>query len=93
MNPYRELIVNNTEKVETVLLQMDQWLVISNVINYIQYDQHPMNYHSLNIGTVNKGKCKRDSYIEEQEGDMLELDFEDMPCKLKEECRLVDFSQ
>ena len=25
INPYRELIVNNAEKIETVLSQMEQW--------------------------------------------------------------------
>ena len=48
MKPYKELIVNNAEKVETVLSQMEQWSILSNVINYIQYDKHPKNYHSLN---------------------------------------------
>ena len=58
MNPYRELIVNNVKKVETVLSQMEQWSILSNVINYIQYDKHPKNYHSLNISTVNKKREK-----------------------------------
>ena len=38
INPYRELIVNNVEKVETILSQMEQWSILSNVINYVQYD-------------------------------------------------------
>ena len=32
INPYRELIVNNAEKVETVLLQMEQWSILHNVM-------------------------------------------------------------
>ena len=64
VNLYRELIVNNAEKVETVLSQMEQWSILSNVINYIHYDKHPKNYHSLNISAVNKERhrkiiCKR----------------------------------
>ena len=85
VNPYRKMIVNNAEKIETVLTQMEQWSILSNVINYIQYDKHPKNYHSLNIGTVNKEKCRGNSYIKEKERDMLELDFRDTPDKLKEE--------
>ena len=38
INPYRELIVNNAEKIKTVLSQMEQWSVLSNVVNCIQYD-------------------------------------------------------
>ena len=44
INPYRELIVNNTEKTDTVLSQMEQWWILSNVVNYIEYDRHPKNF-------------------------------------------------
>ena len=43
---------------------MEQWSVLSNIVNYIQYDKHPMNFHNLNISTVNKEKYKRNSNIE-----------------------------
>ena len=55
------------------------------MINYIQYDKHPKNYHSLNISAVNKEKHRRNSYIKEEEDDMLELGFGDTHGKLKEE--------
>ena len=32
ITPYRELIVNNAEKVGTVLSQMEQWSILSNVV-------------------------------------------------------------
>ena len=48
-NPYKELIVNNTEKIEPLLTQMEQWSILSNTLNYIQYDRYPKNYHSLGI--------------------------------------------
>ena len=34
-NPYQELVVNNTEKIETLMMQMGQWLILSNVLNYV----------------------------------------------------------
>ena len=83
MNPYRELIVNNAEKIETILTQMEQWSILSHMLNYIQYDKHPMNYHSLNVGTVNKGR--KIPYMKEQERGVLELDFGHTPDKSKEE--------
>ena len=85
ITPYRELIVNNAEKIEIVLSQMEQWSILSNVVNYIQYDRHPKNFHNLNINTVNKEKYKRNSNIEEEERHVLELDFGDTPEKLKGE--------
>ena len=83
INPYKELIVNNAEKIEPILMQMEQWLIPSDVLNYIQYDKHPKNYYSLSISTINK--CRRTPYIKEEERDILELDFGHMPDKLKEE--------
>ena len=73
------------EKTGAILLQMEQWSVLSNVVNYIQYDRHPKNFYNLNIRAVNKEKYKRKSNIEEVKRQMLELDFGDMPEKLKEE--------
>ena len=48
-NPCKELIVNNAEKIEPLLTQMEQWSILSNTLNYIQYNRHPNNYHSLGI--------------------------------------------
>ena len=53
-NPYKELIVNNTEKIEPLLTQMELWSILSSVLNYIQCDRHSKNYHSLGISMVNK---------------------------------------
>ena len=36
-NPYRELRINNAGKIETTLSQMEQWRILSNVLNYVQY--------------------------------------------------------
>ena len=32
-NPYRELIGKNAGKIETTLSQMEQWSILSNIIN------------------------------------------------------------
>ena len=64
---------------------MEQWSILSNVVNYVQYNRHPKNFHNLNIRAVNKEKYKRKPNIESEERQMLELDFGDIPVKLKEE--------
>ena len=38
-NPFRELIVNNAGKIENTLSQMEQWSILSNVIN-VQYGKN-----------------------------------------------------
>ena len=42
------------------------------MLNYIQYDRHPQNYHRLGISTVNKCGMILDT-IEER--DIIELGF------------------
>ena len=32
-NKYKELIVNNAEKIEPLMTQMEQWSILSNVLN------------------------------------------------------------
>ena len=61
---------------------MKQWSILSNVINYIQYNRHPKNFHNLYIKAVNKRNHNRRPDAEE-ERQMLELDFGDMPERLK----------
>ena len=64
------------------MTQMEQWSILSNRLNYIQYDRHPKNYHSLEISTVNK-YGKNPCTIDER--DTLELDFGQTPEILREE--------
>ena len=52
-NPYRELIVNNASKIENTLSQMEQWSILSNVINYVQHSKAPKNFHDVTIKPVN----------------------------------------
>ena len=48
-NPYKELIFNNTSKIENTLSQMEQWSMLSNIINYVQYNKSPKNFHDVII--------------------------------------------
>ena len=52
-NPYRELVVNNASKIENTLSQMEQWPILSNVINYVQYSKAPKNFHDVTIKPIN----------------------------------------
>ena len=61
INPYKELIINNAEKIEPLLTQIEQWSILNNALNYIQYDRHLKNFHNLDISTVNI--CKSHSEI------------------------------
>ena len=34
-NPYHDMIVNNEERQDTILSQIEQWSILSNMVNYI----------------------------------------------------------
>ena len=70
MNPYRELIVNNAEKTEPLMMQMEQWLILGNVLNYVQHSKFNSMDHTLNVKVVNRYKVKPD-----MEREFKELDF------------------
>ena len=35
---------------------MEQWSILSNVINYVQYSKNPKNFHAMLIKPINKNK-------------------------------------
>ena len=53
---------------------MEQWSILSNTLNYIQYDRYPKNYHSLGISPVNK--CRKNPCTKEEERDILKFRFQ-----------------
>ena len=34
-NPYRELIINNAERTEPLMMQIEQWSILSIILNYV----------------------------------------------------------
>ena len=58
VNPYRELVVNNAEKIEVQKTQMEQRSILSNLLNYVQHSKFNIMSHSLNIKPVNRYKLK-----------------------------------
>ena len=80
INPYRELIVNNAEKIEPPMTQMEQWSILSNVLNYVQHSKFNSMNHSLSVIPVNRYKIKPDTGKE-----FRELDFGVVPQNLQEE--------
>ena len=76
INPYKELIVNNTERTEPLMMQMEQWSISSNVLNYVQHCKFNSMNHTLNVKAVNRCNIKPDT-----EREFKELDFGSIPQK------------
>ena len=64
---------------------MQQWSILSNVINYVQYDKHPKNFHTISIRPINKMKNKTKGKMEEKEKPILEIESRDASYRLKGE--------
>ena len=71
INPYHKIIVYEAERDNTILSQMEQWSILSNAINYIQYDRHARNFYNLDIKTIDQ-KCHRKISNREEERQVLE---------------------
>ena len=84
VNPYHDVIVNNAERQDTILPEMEQWSMLSNIVYYIQYDRYPKNLHNLDIKAVDWRSYKK-RHNTEEERQLLESDFGNMPGKLKGE--------
>ena len=70
VNPYRELMVNNREKIEMQKTQIEQWSILSNLLNYVQHSKFNIMNHSLNIKPVNRYKVRPS-----EEREFREVDF------------------
>ena len=80
INPYRELVVNNAERIEPLMTQIEQLSILSNILNYIQHSKFNSMNHKLNVKVVNRYKVRPD-----MEREFKELDFGPIPQKLQEE--------
>ena len=80
INPHRELIVNNTERTEPLMTQMEQWPILSNILNYVQHSKFNSMNHTLDVKAMNRYKIKPGTGRE-----FKELDFGTTPRKLQEE--------
>ena len=79
-NTYKELNVNNAEKIEPLMTQMEQWSILNNVLNYVQHSRFNSMSHTLDVKAMNRYKSKPDVNRE-----FKELDFGTTPQKLQEE--------
>ena len=73
INPYRELVVNNVEKMESPMTQMEQWSILCNILNYVQHSKFNSMNHSLNVKPVNRYKIKPDEGKKFREVDLVQF--------------------
>ena len=64
------------------MTQMEQWSILSNILNYIQHDRHHTMNHTLNIRAMNKYRSNSEA---KEENEFMELDFGSTTHKLHKE--------
>ena len=62
-------MINNAEKIEMQKTQMEQWSILSNLLNYVQHSKFNSMSHSLNVKPVNRNKVKPNEKKEFREVD------------------------
>ena len=84
VNPYQEIITNKVEKENIITSQMEQWSILSNVANYVQYDRHHSIFYDLDIKTTGQKSPKKIyDKLKEEDRQILELYFYNTPEKLR----------
>ena len=84
-NPYKELIVNNAEKIEPLMTEMEQWSILGNVLNYVQHSRLLSMNHILDIKETLDFKVNKYKYRSNTDNrEFKELDFGTTPQKLQE---------
>ena len=68
------------QKEQSLMTQMEQWSISSNILSYIQHSKFNSMGHSLNVKAFNRYKVRLD-----MEREFKELDFGPIPQKLQEE--------
>ena len=64
------------------MTQMEQWSILSNVLNYIQHDRHHTVNHTLSIRAMNKYRSNPET---KEEKEFIEVDFGSTSHKLCKE--------
>ena len=80
VNPYHEIITNKVERDDALISQMEQWSILSNMVNYVQNNRQTKNFYDPDIKIVDQ-KSYRKVYGKEEKRQIQELDFGDTPDK------------
>ena len=46
--------MNNIDKENIITSQMEQWSILSNIVNYVQYNRNPKNFYELNVKAIDQ---------------------------------------
>ena len=80
------MVINGFDMDNIFTSQMEQWSILNNIVNYVQYDRNPQDFYNLFIRAINKkNHTKIYARLKEEDRQVIELDFSDTLDKLKGE--------
>ena len=83
-NPYQN--INEFDRDNIIASQMEQWSILSNVVNYVQYDRNPMGFYNLEVkGMEQKNHWKIYDKLKQEDTQVIKLDFGNTLDKFKGE--------
>ena len=54
LNPYQNIIKNEFDRVDIITSQLEQWSILSNIVNYMQYDRNPRYLYNLDVKVIDQ---------------------------------------
>ena len=54
VNQYQNTIINEFNRGNIIALQMEQWSILSNIVNYVHYDRNRRDVHNSNINAIDQ---------------------------------------
>ena len=84
-NLYKELIVNNVSRVDDALTQIEQWSILSNIINNVYYSKNPNNLHSMIIKPAKLSKTTKSTKSRNVNESLLDINLIEGPGRSEEE--------
>ena len=64
---------------------MAHWSILSNVINYMQYNTNPKNFHSMIIKPVNTNRINKEIEGKDKNESLLRVNLADVSDRSREE--------
>ena len=64
---------------------MEQWSILSNVINYVHYNKNPVNFHLLIIKPVNTNRINKEIKGRNKNESLVRVNLADTSDRSKEE--------
>ena len=47
VNPYQSIILDECDRDRIIASQIEQWSILSNIVDYVQYDRNPRHFYKV----------------------------------------------